>query len=64
MRGGAVYLHHDAFEPRQREVGLLVVLAQEAAKLVEVVAQQLGHDEQVLLAVEVVDQPQHVVLRV
>ena len=51
----------DAPQPRQREVRLAARLAVVPRELVEVVAQQLAHDEEVLLVVEEVEDVKHVV---
>ena len=56
------HLLHDPLEPRHCVIRIVIAFFYEAAELVEILLQQLGHDEQVLLAVEEVDEPQHVVL--
>ena len=54
-------LHGDALDARQREEGLVVVVGEVLAEFVEVVLEQLRDDEEVLLVVEVLAQPQDVV---
>lgn len=51
-------LLRNALQTRQGVVHLEAVLADEAAKLVQVLLQQLADDEEVFLVVEVVDQAQ------
>lgn len=59
---GLQHLLHDALQARHGVVRLVIRLADEAAELVEVLFEQLGDYEEVLFAVEEVDQPQHVVV--
>jgi hypothetical protein len=56
------YLLHDALQAGDGVVRLAVRVADKLAELVQVLLEQLRHDEQVLLAVEEVDQPQYVVV--
>mmetsp|Transcript_126574 Transcript_126574/g.269976 ORF Transcript_126574/g.269976 Transcript_126574/m.269976 type:complete len:387 (+) Transcript_126574:721-1881(+) len=59
---GGEHLLRDFLKPPQSKVGLVAALAVKLRELVEIVAQQLGHDDEVLLVVEVIIQAQHAVL--